>query len=71
MENINADTHVEQLLTEYPALSSIFIDFGLPCLVCGEPFWGTIAELGSNHTISIDRLLEKLNEAKAEIDEKA
>ncbi|MDH4210145.1 MAG: DUF1858 domain-containing protein [candidate division WOR-3 bacterium] len=67
MEKINADTHVEQILMKYPALSRIFIDFGLPCLVCGEPFWGTIAELGSNHSISID----KLNEVKAEIDEKS
>jgi hypothetical protein len=70
MERIDANTQVEQILTKYPTLSRIFIDLGLPCLVCGEPFWGTIAELGKSHSISIEKLVDRLNEAKAEIDEK-
>jgi hybrid cluster-associated redox disulfide protein len=70
MERISADTHVEQILANYPALSRVFIESGLPCLVCGEAFWGTVAELCSKNGISVDELLNKLNEAKVKIDEK-
>ncbi|UCD04969.1 MAG: DUF1858 domain-containing protein [candidate division WOR-3 bacterium] len=68
---IDSSAHVDQLLSKYPALSKIFIEFGLPCLVCGEPFWGTIAELAKRHQVSIDELVKRLNEVRAEIDEKA
>ena len=70
MEKIDSSTHVDQLLSKYPALSQTFIEFGLPCLVCGEPFWGTIAELASRHQVNTDELVKKLNEVRIEIYEK-
>jgi hypothetical protein len=70
MERIDAETHIDQILSEYPSLSRLFIEFGLPCLVCGEPFWGTVEQLGNQHNINIGKLVEKLNEEKAKFDEK-
>ena len=46
------------------------MDFGLPCLVCGEAFWGTIEELTRQKDVNIEELVKKLNEKKREIDEK-
>ncbi len=71
MEKITADTHIDQILSRYPTLSRIFIEYGLPCLVCGEPFWGTVKQLGKQHNMSVCKLIEKLNEEKEKSDEKA
>ena len=35
---ITKDTLVEDVLRGYPSLSKVFIELGLPCLVCGEAF---------------------------------
>jgi len=61
MEKISEETRIEQLLSEYPLMSKTFIEYGLPCLICGEPFWGTIKELGDQHAVSIADLLKRLN----------
>jgi hybrid cluster-associated redox disulfide protein len=70
MSYIDKESNVEDLLTAYPALTRVFIAHGLPCLVCGSPFWGTIAELAQKHTVDLGKLLKELNEKKRKIDEK-
>ncbi|MBE0431994.1 DUF1858 domain-containing protein [candidate division WOR-3 bacterium] len=71
MNEITADTHIDELLVEYPSLSKTFIEFGMPCLVCGEPFWGTIAEMSKQHRTDIEKLVNQLNQRKAQIDAKS
>lgn len=70
MGKISKDMHVEDVLTEYPGLTKIFIDFGLPCLVCGQSYWGTIADLAEKHHVHVDVLVDKLNEELGKIHEK-
>ena len=70
MDSITAQTHIDQLLAKYPSLSRTFIQFGLPCLVCGEPYWGTIEELARQHDVDLGELVNVLNENKREIDAK-
>ncbi|MGD8979469.1 MAG: DUF1858 domain-containing protein [candidate division WOR-3 bacterium] len=70
MDNITAQTHIDQLLTRYPSLSRTFIEFGLPCLVCGEAYWGTIEELARQHDVNVSKLVNVLNDNKREIDAK-
>ena len=68
--DITEESKIEELLETYPSLVRVFIAHGLPCLVCGNPFWGTVSELCEKHEVDISMLLEKLNEKKREIDEK-
>ncbi|UCG29161.1 MAG: DUF1858 domain-containing protein [candidate division WOR-3 bacterium] len=70
MKKITADTHIDQILSRYPTLSRVFIEYGLPCLVCGEPFWGTVEQLGKQYDMNVCKLIEKLNEEKGKSDEK-
>lgn len=70
MKNIAKDTSISEVLRGYPSLVGVFISLGLPCLVCGEPFWGTIEELAQKHNVDVNKLVKQLNEKKREIDEK-
>ena len=67
---ITPETVVEDILSEYPALAKVFINFGLPCLVCGEAFWGTVADLVHGRDVDLDKLLKTLNEKKQNAHEK-
>jgi hypothetical protein len=69
MERINKEAHIDQILAKYPSLSKTFIEFGVPCLVCGEPFWGTVEELANQHGVNIVELVERLNHDIEEINE--
>ncbi|MGB3341627.1 MAG: hypothetical protein WBB37_09115 [bacterium] len=66
---ITGDNQVEDLLNSDPSLSKIFIELGLPCLVCGQAFWGTIEELARQNNIAVDIVIKELNKRKREIDE--
>ncbi len=62
MARITKDTRIEDLMENYPQAVQIFVRLGLPCLVCGEPFWGTIEELAQKHNADLHRILQCLNE---------
>ncbi len=62
---------VDMILEEEPRLARLFIDAGLPCLVCGEPFWGTVRELCDQRGVNCIKLVELLNKEIGEIDEKS
>jgi hypothetical protein len=62
MVKVDGDTSVEELLEHNPALSRVFIRFKVPCLVCGEPFWGTVRELADKHDVDLQDLLDALND---------
>jgi hybrid cluster-associated redox disulfide protein len=67
---ITQDTSIEDILKQYPHLVRVFVAHGLPCLVCGNPYWGTVSELAEQHSIDIAVLVKELNEKKQRIDEK-
>jgi len=43
--DITADTKVDQIVKDCPGVVGFLIRQGLPCVVCGEPFWGSLADL--------------------------
>jgi len=45
MSDIAPDISIEKLIQLNPEAIGILIRNGLPCVVCGEPFWGTLEEL--------------------------
>ncbi len=60
---ITKDMAIEELVKACPKAVGLLIEEGLPCVVCGEPFWGTVAELAGQKGWTepqIDRLVEKL-----------
>jgi hybrid cluster-associated redox disulfide protein len=67
---ISKDMKVEEILTDHPELTRVFIEQGLPCLVCGEPFWGTIEELAVRYRADLNILIKRLNEDLDESQEK-
>lgn len=44
MKHIDRMMSVEDLITAYPGSVRFLIQNNVPCLVCGEPLWGTIEE---------------------------
>ena len=42
---ISLDTSIEELVAVCIGVSTFLINKGLPCVVCGEPFWGSLWEL--------------------------
>ena len=71
MERITAKTHFDELLAHYPSLSRTLIELGLPCQVCGEPYWGTLEELAQKHNIKVSGLVKVLNDKRQETDAKS
>ena len=42
---IQASDKIDVLVEKHPELVRFLIDHDLPCVVCGEPFWGSLGEL--------------------------
>ena len=61
---IGPEDLVEDLVSAHPATVRVFMDHSFPCLVCGEPVWGTIAENARRNGLSdqqLEALLDDLN----------
>ena len=61
-DKIRADQSVEDLVESHPALVGFLIHKGLPCLVCGEPFWGSLAELARSKGWTDDQIAQVVAE---------
>ena len=42
---VTKGSKVDELVWACPGVVRFLIDRGLPCVVCGEPFWGTLEDL--------------------------
>jgi hypothetical protein len=63
---ISKDEHIEDLVQRYPDLVGFLISRNLPCVVCGDPFWGTLEELAKSKGFTdqqIDRLVHEINQS--------
>ena len=62
---VTAETLVEDLVDQYPKVAGWLSKRGLRCVVCGEPFWGSMGELAREDGLDearLEELLEDLNE---------
>ncbi|MCK4352267.1 DUF1858 domain-containing protein [candidate division WOR-3 bacterium] len=62
-DKITKDLTIEEVLEKYPETVKVFIDLKIPCLVCGEPLWGTVEETSKKYNVPLDTLLSNLNKA--------
>lgn len=49
--HVTADTSIEDLVREHPVAVRILREHGLVCIQCGEPYWGSLAELAADRGI--------------------
>ena len=66
---ITLDTLVEIIVQDHPKAVGWLVHKGIICVVCGEPFWGTLGELMERKNIkNPDKLLTELHEFMASLD---
>ena len=62
-KKITLDTTVEEVVTLYPSTVKIFFKYGIPCIACGAPIWGTIGENVKKYQVKdVEGLLKELNQ---------
>jgi transcription initiation factor IIE alpha subunit len=60
---ITSDTTIEYVVSQYPELIRPLMEYGIKCVVCGEPLWGTLAENANSKGIkNLDAIIDKLNQ---------
>jgi hypothetical protein len=57
---IHEDIWIEELVDLLPESVGVLKEYGLPCIICGEPIWGTLQDLAKAKGISKDKLHEIL-----------
>lgn len=61
---INRDTTIEEIVNKYPELVKPLREFGIKCIMCGEPIWGTLEENAREKGFTeerIDQIIAELN----------
>lgn len=62
MNKIAPETSIEEIVEEYPELVRPLREFGIKCIACGEPVWGTLKENARAKGIeNIDEIVAELN----------
>ena len=60
---ITLDITVEDLVEVYPRAATFLADHHVVCIVCGEPYWGTLQDLMTSKGIEDpDTLLQQLKD---------
>ena len=61
---IEATTTIEDIVNDYPELIRPLKEYGITCVACGEPIWGTLEEnakeKGIKNLATIINLLNKM-----------
>ena len=42
VERVFKETQIEEMLLAYPEANRFFLEKGMRCLQCGEPYWGSV-----------------------------
>ncbi len=59
---IDENILIEELVEEFPQLVRPLMEYGIVCLVCGEPAWGTLREQAESKNITnLPEILVNLN----------
>lgn len=67
MKTIDPTITIEELVAQLPQAASVLRRFGIVCIQCGEPVWGTLAEVAQEKGITdLTPVLQALAEASKE-----
>lgn len=56
---VTRKTTIEEIVNQYPELIKPLRDYGIKCIMCGEPVWGTLEENAREKGID-DRKLDEI-----------
>ncbi len=62
---IQRNTTIEEIVNSYPELIKPLREYGIKCIMCGEPIWGTLEENAKEKGISdekLDEIVREMNE---------
>jgi hypothetical protein len=59
-KKISKESLVEDLVKDYPTTVKVFARHKMPCIVCGEPLWGTVGENAARYGANLEDLLRDL-----------
>ncbi|RMG14653.1 MAG: DUF1858 domain-containing protein [Deltaproteobacteria bacterium] len=63
---IGPDVRIEELVAAVPEAVAILSRHGIVCIRCGEPYWGTLAELAAEKGVTdLAPILNELRRAAA------
>jgi hypothetical protein len=62
---IHEDIWIEELVDLIPESVGLLKEYGLPCIICGEPIWGTLQDLAKSKGLSEELLHEILTRLQA------
>lgn len=59
---IDKKTSLEKIVEDFPYLVRHLRDYGIVCVQCGEPVWGTLGEQMDNKNIEDqDKIIKEMN----------
>ncbi len=64
---VTAETKVDEMVEAWPETVSFLLRRGLPCVVCGEPFWGRLRELCEQKGWGEEKIAELVREFNEEV----
>ena len=59
---LQPDDFVEDVVRDYPAAATFLRRWGIICIQCGEPVWGTLSEIIEEKQQDVTQVLALLNE---------
>jgi hypothetical protein len=63
---LGPDHLVEEVVRDFPKASAFLRRWGIVCIQCGEPVWGTLGEVIEAKGQDVGHVLDQLNEYLAE-----
>ena len=59
---IDKDIYIEDLVRDHPEVVVPLANYGIVCIACGEPVWGTLGELMDKKSIgNQSEIIEAIN----------
>ncbi|MCD6441071.1 MAG: DUF1858 domain-containing protein [Candidatus Marinimicrobia bacterium] len=59
---ITKESDIEDIVNDYPELIRPLKEQGIACIACGEPVWGTLADIAKSKNIeNIDQIIDEMN----------
>jgi hypothetical protein len=63
---LSPDDLVEEVVRDFPSTSAFLREYGIVCVMCGEPVWGTLGEIIRSKQQDPEAVLAALNQHLAE-----